>query len=526
MAQPQNQSLFSELGFPELSTDEIIRNRTQEQQLLFQKLISDQAAAMPAVERGVFQSFANLGRALTQKNTAELTDKEKQQFAIMQKSNQNMQELHASPEWKELDDQEKALRSQEAIARAALELGDVGTFSTIALKTAEQRQKFKRDKAALDQLESSTESNRLSQTKSKLDISLLQDKVRQSREGTHGVFAVPGENGYDFGGPPTLVTGKVGPDGVLRTVGGEEYNAFITPEHFDTFADNREKQLSPSGRAGGGGKPLKLNDFSISASEFKAARDLKKDIQGQTLIMKEIGNVFKGSIEKGENPEALVGTAGGFVRLTDNIFRTARGVVAGFKPSMVVGGTRNDDGSITGGRVVDGITGAVEEFGALIAVPPGIDEKSVEAQRYRSAVMQAVYVDARLAEPGARQLSDADIKNAMDRLGVNSGNPEAIFTVLLQNFRHRTDGLRNSIETYRGVAEGHLPGSADRVEQMMFGDNTSAMLDENEDILTQMGESLFGPKATVRPLEQQEQAPGAGFAPIDLGDGFTLTPIN
>lgn len=509
-------NLFGQLGFPAFDRETTIQNRTREQTTLFNKLMAERAAALPAGERGVFQAFAQLGRQIGGTPVASLTPDEQRKFTIMENANKEMKRLQTTDEFNDLSQRDQALRTQDAIAQAALDAGDMQAFSEIALSTANARQAFARGDKELENIDSTIDSKEAQTKRTIQDTGIVAHRFGVEKQGQQGSFAIPDDEGkFNFSDEPELVTGFLGQDGNLQDASGNVHTSFLTTEDFDRFADNIT-QRTKAARPTGGSSPT--SDFlkNIGSAERKALRLAKQDIQSQTRIIKSVGRAVDNAIQRGENPEAVVGSAGGFIRLADNMFRTARGAIDGFTPNFVTAnGTR-----------VDGVSGAVAEFGDDIVLPQGVEENAADAARYRSAIMQAVYVDARLAEPGARQLSDADIKNAMDRLGVSSGNPQTIFSTLMQNFNSRTEGIRGSIDTIRGV--GASSGlSRDKAETLIFGDDTVKILDASSESLDELGKSVFNvaPENLEEPTPIPAALPTSAAGAIDFGDGFILTPV-
>ena len=135
-------TLFGQLGL-DMDPEAIIKGRTQEAQALFDKNMKEASASLPPSQRGIFTAAAGLGRALGGKPVGELTDKEKQKLAVMDKSNTMLAELKSSPKWADMTPREQALSSQETIGRAAMELGDIQMGSQILLDSAGKRQAFK-----------------------------------------------------------------------------------------------------------------------------------------------------------------------------------------------------------------------------------------------------------------------------------------------------------------------------------------------------------------------------------------------
>jgi hypothetical protein len=520
MAQRPTNSLFGQLGFPELSQEQVIHNRTREDIAVFNDLISKQAAALPANDRLVFSSFANLGRNILGKHVAELTDKEKQQFSVMQRANDVMKQQQESEEWKGLDSREKALRSQEAIAQAAMDMGDIDTFTQLSLQTATQRQAFRRADKELDKLDADIEGTEARTDSTKLQSDVMSFNFDRTKEGEQGSFAVnEGAAGFDFSGDPKLVTGKVDPvTGKLIGTNGQEYDSFLTTKDFDMFADNLADDAKT--RATGGRSATTSFLTNVGSAERKAARAAVEDIGVQTEIIESVGEVIT-ALDGLQGAEQVVGGAGTLVKGVDSLWRTFRGTAKNINLVMNVGGVKNPDGTYTGGSnksVFD------QEFlEKNIPVDEALGYTAEQAAKYRSAIMQAVYIDARLAEPGARQLSDADIKNAMDRLGVRTNNPASMMKTLMQNMARRTSGVRRKIQTIGEIGEAHGI-KADHARNLIFGNNASANVQASMDRMDAVTASIFPDE-----IEPEEDAPTTTPTvqgqPVDFGDGFTLTPV-
>ena len=70
-------------------------------------------------------------------------------------------------------------------------------------------------------------------------------------------------------------------------------------------------------------------------------------------------------------------------------------------------------------------------FGDL--VPESLRNSGTQRAEYYATLTQLVYARARTNEPGARQLSDADFKNAMMGLAGTASDPETFRQVMMGN---------------------------------------------------------------------------------------------
>ena len=94
-----------------------------------------------------------------------------------------------------------------------------------------------------------------------------------------------------------------------------------------------------------------------------------------------------------------------------------------------------------------------DEYGEFISVPESLKDNAKQAAQYRAAVMQLVYTNARVLEPGARQLSDQDIRNSMTSRGVDAADPQTLVAVLMNNFQNASERVRSSVNSIQGIAE-------------------------------------------------------------------------
>ena len=151
---------------------------------------------------------------------------------------------------------------------------------------------------------------------------------------------------------------------------------------------------------------------------------------------------------EGKDPGVAIGTTGGLVRFAGNLFSTMKSASSAFNVS--VGRDTNGDGIndqfFSPNQLAD-------EYGEFIAVPESLRDNAEQAAQYRAAVMQLVYTNARVLEPGARQLSDQDIRNSMISLGVDAADPQTLVAVLMNNFRNASERVKNSVMSIQGIGE-------------------------------------------------------------------------
>lgn len=166
-----------------------------------------------------------------------------------------------------------------------------------------------------------------------------------------------------------------------------------------------------------------------------------------------LGGVFR-QIERGEDPAQIIGTTGSFVQTFNNVFNTAKST-AGFLSDVLVGDNELSPNSAS----------FVKEFGDSIRVPEGATP--TEASRYKATVMRIVYMNARIQEPGARQLSDADIQRSMQSLGVNSASPQTLAATFFDNLQNASGQMNILLDSLEGLGEGVL--TREETQKAVFG---------------------------------------------------------
>jgi hypothetical protein len=168
-----------------------------------------------------------------------------------------------------------------------------------------------------------------------------------------------------------------------------------------------------------------------------------------------LGGVFR-QIERGQDPAQIIGTTGSFVQTFNNVFNTAKST-AGFLSDVLVGDEKINPNSDS----------FVKKFEDAIQVPEGV--VGTEASRYKATVMRIVYMNARIQEPGARQLSDADIQRSMQSLGVNSATPQTLAATFFDNLQNASGQMNVLLDSLEGLGEGVL--DREETQKAVFGVN-------------------------------------------------------
>ena len=507
----ENSMGFDPSTFPNLTRETMLKERAKKETNDFQTTMMRTAALLPQKDRGMFLSAGGLGKGIAQaiagKGT-QLNAKEVQGLAIMENANKGMRKLQSSDEWGGMSQQERAFKTQDNLAKAALDAGDYQMFSLVSQQTARGRQDARKAKRELDKIDVGIDSTKLKDKKTRQEIKGLQQTFEARDKKVAGTYAVQTDGKYGFAGEPNAITGTINKKGQLVTLDGQTYDQYMALDTFDKFADNLRADNKPaSTKAPKTPKEKFLSQIpnqeeTAYRKEYFAAND-------QMGIVTQISEIFKEAMDNNVSVESIVGDAGTAINFFDKVGATIRGTTKAF----VMGGTRKDDGTIEGGKKVKGIPDAVKVFGDDIGLPGSITKGSKQATRYKAAIMQAVYVNALSFESAAKSLTDNDIKAAMQRLGVDSGNPATVLRVMTEGVSERIGSLKFKMDTMDAIAQdnGMLPGGGN---DAMFGKGAYEKIEGAYNILNSLTEETIKNVNADRGL-----TPPPAEVPLKAGSG-------
>ena len=172
------------------------------------------------------------------------------------------------------------------------------------------------------------------------------------------------------------------------------------------------------------GEVVEFHSSLYGQKERQQHRELLNSSDDMVRIAADMADAYDQASEPGQ----ITGNVGGMNRLVNTIGRSLSGGLSVAKKI-----TTSEGGETTLREISQSLSDDI--------VPEAVRGDANAASRYKAAIMQMVYADARLNEPGARQLSDADIENAMVRLGVDNNDPQAVVDVFFGNMENRMDGL-------------------------------------------------------------------------------------
>lgn len=479
------ETLLSSLGFPTISKDEALRNRQLEQTLIFNKLISEQAANVAPVERGVFNAFANMSRALSGRGNAELDEATLQKYAIMEKANEKLRTLQTTDEFQKADPSTRSRMSKKALADSALEAGDVMTYTELSTKIFEEELAGRKAQLEMDKLKAQTgASNAAADASRARTASTAQDMYDDA------YIMLNPDGTMDMSDSPTIKFGGLDPNtGMFQFTDGTSSppQGVVPKDMWLRLKELRSKETAASIRAGGDGSGALSNlKKVVGTSEMGKYRQSAAGAAGIARLSTEVFNQFQQFLGKGGDVESIVGTSGSVLGFVGNLASTVKGLTSSFAGTLQRGGqinvdgTRNADGTYNGGEWKT-LQQYAEENKNLIALPASIEEDSIEAQKYRSSMMELFYASALALEPGSRALSDQDIKNQIESLGGASGNPISIVEGLLRNSRQKYASLETSRAQMASVGSDPLIGlNKATIDRVVFG------IGDGSDIVTAM----------------------------------------
>lgn len=476
------QGFFSQLGLTDKTQEELLAERQAaaqaEQQAALEGLLSTQKGADQATARAGFQ----VGQALTHflsptKGKPTLSKEERLQLGVKEDANLRIQEIRKTKRYQDATPDERAAINLEQIAASAAERGMADVATQAALQAEQTRLNAKKQRTAIEAQEEGT--RRVRQ-----QIRLATSEEKRKQAGRTGAFIVP-DAGQAFSiANPTVITGQIQPNGMLETADGEQFGNFMTVEDFDTLANviNDATDGEPQAIFD---LPLKdrltqFRNFMGGTTGLRNAREQLQGVRKQAQITDGIIDIFDNIAERGEEPGQVLATSGKLVAFASNIRNTIKSVTSVFGPDVA----DPEDGEVVRrfNPQADG-TETLKNLGldkSVIQIPD--DLQGAEAAQYISATVQMAYALARANEPGARQLSDTDFKNAIITIGANAADPKRLMGVIGQRINEGLSAAGHSFDTTIGIgAEFGL--NEDQAASLVYGG-------QFKDTRKQVGETL------------------------------------
>lgn len=218
-------------------------------------------------------------------------------------------------------------------------------------------------------------------------------------------------------------------DGTASTVNGTEFP-------LGTYTTARPSR-PPQGQQSGG--PLDVKDY-ISLKNLGAMQAQHRGLVGQFNMAVAMADAISDGIGEDGTLE-IMGSGGkvgaGVTRLLDNIQGLGRQIGSALEIEDKDGNKRTFTGSM----------GQAEKYARdnqdLFTddmIPPAIRGDTRATQRYQAIIVQFAYGKARLNEENGR-ISDTDFKNAVQQIGANATDPEALRQVLVGDLNRAADNF-------------------------------------------------------------------------------------
>lgn len=494
-----------QLGLPSLTRTEALNIRKKEVAQEFRDRISESAALLRPSERNVFTQFANLGNEIGGKDITQLSPTEIKKFQTVEVANQRLKDISKTPEYQALPPIERAFKAKEALAQSAMDAGDFQTGSDILLEVQRARVARLQQQQALDNAQLTGKSAEVGLAQDALAYKSATETYAQMRGGKPATFMVPDENGkLSYEGIKTL---RMSPDGQIVDLAGRPVENALP---IDALGDINKAIKESQGRVGSDMKGF-ISNLKDRDKFFSEAQDVNAGARVVGRALSAMGDAV--------DPQQIVGTPGGILSFFDNLWNTGVGSYKNL--SGIVYAETDNDGNPLPGSSTKTLSEVAEEYAHRIKIPAEF-QQNVEAQnRYRAAVMQMVYLNARLLEPGARQLSDADIKNSMDSLGVKSDNPMAIVQTLIESYSSRAD--ESAIKFKDVASRGSVHGiDSETAYKAVFGHNPITRLDETRKVLEDQYNSVMNKWGQTKRGVTGPQIPPPPTGGFDTDDGFTV----
>lgn len=389
--------LFEQFGIDTRSQEEILADnvrRGTEEARLFSLDRRQNFAGEEALQRAGRQVGAGINNRF---GGTQLTPEQERTTAALKQANTRLEASGV------VDPAQRATLSQQYIAEELIRNGDERGIALLQ-DAMSKRNQFMKDEKELEKLGLQTDNARIAGETAAFNLERGRIKAKRGE------------------------SAEVYPKG--STDENESVLAFIDDEGNAT--DGGGNILFPRGkytttRPKSAGPRARPQDFGVSSTRSGQIAAHQRTLATQMRLATTMRDAMADAVAGSGTLEILDrgGKATRFVtRLVDTANSIGRTGVKIFEGDTQVGSV---DGSEASARAYIKNN---KEFFSGITIPDTIrgDERAVE--RFQAAVVQMAYAKARAAEPGARQLSDTDFKNALNQIGAAASDPEALRQVL------------------------------------------------------------------------------------------------
>lgn len=446
---------FGQFGVPDTLTQEELLQQRQQERIQNALRSAQQSAGRTPGEQQLAQGGALIGAGIKNffSKKKDISPQEALLFKTREEAKAEFKAREKSGQFEDMSIERKAIERQRIMSEVAAENGLSDMASQLAIQSAQAS--FALNKAETEQkiLEQDFRAGEIKEDRDTLELDIRGEDRDRLLAGQTGGFVVPDANGkYNFTGQPDVVTGEVGPDGRLDNGKIDLGTSFLTIKEYEQLA-KRIQDIKGGGAGDEGTLRQRRKDFLSALPEKKAFREQMGAMNVQLQIMNRVGDLVNEFLDAGNDPRQILDKAGGIANFVDQVKDTIIGVGKTFK-------FRTSIGDATDEKVLDfnDLDPSNEKFQELygdieIALPADLDDTAQAAAEYKSMIVQLAYATARANEPGARQLSDNDFRNALKEIGADAADPGKLINTVMRNLGRKVENFGETAKLVKEIGD-------------------------------------------------------------------------
>jgi hypothetical protein len=490
--------LFSQFGIQQ-GTEEQMLQQAEKARVQEALALAGQSRPMQPGDEDLSRAGALLGAALKNKfDKPELTPEQKRDLAMKEYATTEIKKkLKDDPEW--------AAQVEENPQLAGIE----------TMRQMSKYMAFREQQAEIAKYHEEMEDKKATRKRNE------ETHARDIQDTTQ--IILPGTNGFSLEKlEEQVVTGRWDPEKeAFVTSEGNEAKNFMTLDEAISLRELGLKAMEEQGVSDVSGlafdEKMRLFNSAIPASERTGMRMQFDAMDTQSAIMNRTADMFEEFIADGKDPAAFLDGAGKVTTFVTDVAKTVKSLGQTWLVPI-----KDQDGNILkpGDLAAD----------VPIEIPEHIkraDETGDAAAEYQSAIVQLAYAVARSNEPGARQLSDTDFRNALRELGAAASDPERLRRVIFQNFKRKADQVNRNVQRVGEIGQtvGLSPndakdvvyGKSTRQGSLMRFEETLDRYDALTEDLGALRQATDLSDAGVGPVVEEPEQGGTTETPADDG---------
>ncbi|MHC4372110.1 MAG: hypothetical protein ACYSW8_31275 [Planctomycetota bacterium] len=515
--------LFSQFGIQQ-GTEEQMLQQAEKARVQEALALAGQSRPMQPGDEDLSRAGALLGAALKNKfDKPELTPQQKQSLAMKEFATTEIKKkLKDDPEWAaqvEENPQLAGIETMRQMSKWAFDAGDITLSAELSMKAGEQYMAFREQQAEIAKYHEEVADKKATRKRNE------ETHARDIQDATQ--IILPGTNGFSLENlEEQVVTGRWDPEKeAFVTSEGNEAKNFMTLEEAISLKELGLKAMEDAGVSDVSGldfgERVRLFNSAIPASERTGIRLAFDAMDTQSAIMNRVADIFVDFMDKGIDPSTMLDGAGRLTAFSTDLADTIKSVGKTFNVAIARGST--DDLMAGNGEIVaTGINSkAFKESYAdeisQIQIPADIADIGDKAAEYQSAIIQLAYAVARSNEPGARQLSDTDFRNALKELGAAAADPERLRQVIFNNFKRKADSTARVVDRVGEIAttvgledewgKSNVLGTTVRKDSVLRFDDTLSRFSALEEPLTELRTNSAINEVTISPEARGDDVP-------------------